>query len=366
MSDTIIIEESRRAGARLVIGLAGPSGEGKTYTALLLAYGLANCDARKVGLLDAENKRGSLYSDILPGGARFRRGDLYAPFSPERYIDGIEAFQAAGVEVLVIDSVTHEWEGPGGCEEIAEKNAGKVANWKLAKKLHKQFVNKLLLCDMHVICCIRAREKTSFKNPAKPESLGIQPICEKNFMFEMTASLMMEEKGKRQKGLKVPAELLPILGRGTGYIGIEDGKALRAWVDGAGADPLEPLRNRLRLAASDGTGKLQEAWRSIKKSERVSLGEPFLRSLQAQAIAVDQAAATGGEDDAPEAPKTREEMIAIVRANCAPGNSYGVNEAQFLAYFAATGIDEVTDSELTKSVNQWPEIVGDIAKEEAR
>ncbi len=363
---TILIEESKRAGARLLLGLAGASGDGKTFSALLMAYGLAGCDARKVGLLDCENKRGSLYSDILPGGQRFRRGDLYEPFSPQRYIDAIKAFQAAGVEVLVIDSVTHEWEGPGGCEDIAHKSGKKMADWLTAKREHKRFMSALLLCDMHVICCIRAREKSDFTNPAKPVSLGIQPICEKNFMFEMTASFMMQDRGRRREILKCPGDLESILGRTTGYIGIEEGKALRAWVDGAGADPLEPLRNRLRLAASEGTEALKAAWEGISKQDRQSLGAEFVAVLKSQAVAVDAAEAQShqryGHEDA-EAPEGREALLAALQAKCAAGNGYGISEAQVLTYLGTDSFEKITDSELKTFSDDWPNQVALIAKE---
>ena len=76
----INIRKAKREGARLVIGIAGISGSGKTRTALELAYGLANHDASKIGFLDTENKRGSLYSDVLRNGQgvvqEFYIGDL--------------------------------------------------------------------------------------------------------------------------------------------------------------------------------------------------------------------------------------------------------------------------------------------------
>jgi len=92
--------------SKAVIGIAGVSGDGKTYTALLMARGMVN-NATEIGFLDTENKRGSLYADILDG--KFMIGDLYPPFSPTRYAEAIREFQEAGVKVLVIDSVTHEW-----------------------------------------------------------------------------------------------------------------------------------------------------------------------------------------------------------------------------------------------------------------
>lgn len=275
------IREAVREGARIVLGISGVSGSGKTYTALQIAWGLAGGDAKKVGLLDTENKRGSLYSDILINKdkqvQRFLIGDLYAPFSPRRYSDAIKEFQAAGVEVLVIDSASHEWEGEGGCEDIAD-DGGKVANWKKAKREHKRFMNTLLTCDMHIIVCLRAREKTSFVDPKKPVSLGIQPICEKNFMFEMTASLLIHEQGKFRDILKCPAELIGILDKPDGYLGAREGLALRKWIDGGQQlDPnVERARNTILSNTHEGVVAVNNLWGSLDDATKKALGQQFI------------------------------------------------------------------------------------------
>ena len=73
------IRPAVRGGSKVILGIAGPSGSGKTYTALQIARGMVS-DSSKIGFLDTENKRGSLYADILDG--KFMIADLYAPFSP--------------------------------------------------------------------------------------------------------------------------------------------------------------------------------------------------------------------------------------------------------------------------------------------
>ena len=282
------IREAKREGARLVIGIAGVSGSGKTYTALQLAYGLANGNAKKVGFLDVENRRGSLYADSLPES--FLIGDLYAPFSPQRYMDAIREFQATGVEVLVIDSVSHEWEGSGGCEEIANNTTSRMSDWKKAKAEHKRFMNVMLQSDMHVISCIRARDKVDFSDPKNPRPLGVQPIQEKNFMFEMTASLMMRDAGSSQDVMKCPSEIAHILGRGGDYITADDGRALRAWVDGAKQlDPkVEHFRNSLQTVTEQGVDALKSAWEKIPAKVRASLGKEFIATLKNAASAYDE------------------------------------------------------------------------------
>lgn len=314
MSAVVNIQDAERAGARIVVSLAGISGSGKTYTGLQLAFGLANYDASKVGLLDTENRRGRLYSDILADPktgevVRFKVGDLEPPFSPKRYTDAILAFQRAGVDVLVIDSVSHEWEGTGGCEEIAHAQNPRMPDWATAKREHKAFVNALLQSDMHIVVCTRAREKVKIekvnengRQKTVVQSIGIQPITEKNFMFEMTASLMLWNEGKAQEVIKCPADLRPILGRQEGYITAADGAALRKWIDGGVAlDPeTEHARNSLRTVTEGGMEAYRAAWKKTPKRVRDELtADGTHETLKASAEAYDQArreAKPGGGD----------------------------------------------------------------------
>ena len=301
------IRPAVREGARTVIGLIGPSGSGKTYSGLQLAYGLANGDASKIGLLDTENRRGSLYADAIKNKdgqvQQFLIADLYPPFSPARYSQAIKEFQEAGVEVLVVDSGSHEWEGEGGCEDIAD-DGGKVANWKKAKREHKRFMNTLLACDMHIILCLRAREKVKMvKNNGKiePESIGLQPICEKNVPFELTVSLMMHDQGLRQDVLKCPADLQPILGRGEGYLTPKDGLNVRRWVDGAKQlDPeVERARNTILSLTGDGLKAVNDAWTPLPAKIKKALGQQFIDMARSSAEEFDRQASerAAGDDD---------------------------------------------------------------------
>jgi AAA domain len=287
----IRIEEARREGAKVVIGLAGTSGSGKTYTALLLGYGLAKKQGKKLGFLDTENRRGRLYADVL--GEPFMIGDLVAPFSPSRYIEAIQAFEKAGCEVLIVDSGTHEWEGVGGCEEIANEGNPKFPRWNKAKAEHKRFMNSLLQSSMHIVICFRAREKVKIEKGDRGENvvipLGLQPITEKNVMFEMTASLMMDAEGARQDVLKCPAALRQFLGREQGYIGITDGEAIRAWIDGAAPIDKELERHRATLAntCEQGLDALKAAWDALPGPIKKKL-RPELDALKASADGYDR------------------------------------------------------------------------------
>ena len=276
------IQEAKREGARLVIGIDALSGDGKTLSALLMAWGLAGGDASKIGFLDTENKRGALYADKLVDKHgkihRFKIASLDAPFTPERYSMAIKEFQAAGIEVLVIDSVSHEFEGSGGCSEIAEfDNSGSVRKfpaWNIAKSRHKKFMNTLLNSDVHIIACIRSREKMRLeKDPSTGKTIyiseGIQPIQEKNFMFELTASLQLAANGKHRFVKKCPTELVAVFGEpgewAEGYLTPQHGTALRQWV--AGVDPddakREKARNHMRTEVENGTSAVLKVFENF-------------------------------------------------------------------------------------------------------
>lgn len=315
------IRKAKRAGARLVIGISGVSGGGKTKTALLLAYGLVGGDGSKVGFLDTENKRGSLYADddlylmvqkqlgLKHKAEPFLVGDLDAPFSPARYVEAIQEFQRAGCEVLVIDSGSHEWEGLGGCEEIAEsRKIGGMLDWGTAKSEHKKFMHVLLASNMHIIICLRAREKVQYvKNgngKTEVRALGIMPVCEKNFMFELTASMMMYDGGKMRDVVKSSGieSILGDVGQHTGYLTADHGRKIRAWVDGAEQlDPeIEAGRNMMRSISEKGMEGYKKAWDGLsKKVQRALVADGSHDAMKRAAEDFDKAriaAQPGGED----------------------------------------------------------------------
>lgn len=296
------IRAAIREAARLVIAFAGISGGGKTRSAIEFAYGMANYDAKKIGFIDTENKRGSLYADVLethpthPTKEKFWIGDLQPPFSPERYSAAIKQFEAHGVKVLILDTATHEWEGEGGAQDIAEANkspkTGKL-NWAKAKSEHKRFMNTLLQSDMHIIVCVRAREKTEEKRVDGKlviNSIGIMPIQEKNFMFEMTASVMMFAEGRSRQVMKCPEELQDMLAHQREFITSADGHAVIKWVEGGGKidQKVEKLRNALVGQTEAGEANLRDKWQQLSEGQRKAVGNDFFQTLLASAQEYDK------------------------------------------------------------------------------
>ena len=142
---------------------------------------------------------------------------------------------------------------------------------------------------MDIIVCIRAREKVDMKDPRNVKSLGIQPITEKNVLFEMTASLMMEDEGRRQKVIKCPDALRPILGRTNDYLTSEDGMKLRQWIDGAAPvdRDIERCKAELKAACEWGMKALEDSWKGLPKEAQRALKDD-LPTYKASAEAYDR------------------------------------------------------------------------------
>jgi hypothetical protein len=198
-----------RENVGLLIGLAGGTGSGKTYTAMRLAAGIAG--DRPFAVIDTEAGRAKHYADYF----NFDHGEIQAPFRPDTYIEAIEAADKAGYPAIVVDSMSHVWAGNGGVldwqEQELQRMAGsdwkkreqvKMAAWIAPKMAHKRMVQRLLQVRAHLILCFRAEEKIDIikdengKTKIVPKQsqtgyAGWIPICEKSLPFEMTASFML-------------------------------------------------------------------------------------------------------------------------------------------------------------------------------
>lgn len=189
-----------REQVSLLIALAGASGSGKTYSALRLARGMA--PSGKIAFIDTEARRGLHYASDF----EFMHADMRPPFRPASFIEGIQAAESAGAEVVIIDSFSHEYDGEGGimdwADQLAESGVKSPGNWKEPKLAHKKMMNKLLQCRASLIFCLRADEKIAIEKKEVEERgrtfmktvitpLGWVPICEKRFMYEMTASFTL-------------------------------------------------------------------------------------------------------------------------------------------------------------------------------
>lgn len=282
-------------------GIAGPSGSGKTFSALRFAKGLGGT----IAMIDTEARRGLHYADQF----EYLYGELDAPFTPARYIGAIQDAANAGANAIIVDSMSHEHEGPGGILEMHEaaltRMAGddyrkreqcKFAAWIEPKAEHNRFVNTILQVKAHLIFCFRAKEKLKLvrnqKGKMEPMPLGWQPICSDRFEYEMTALMMLPPNSQGVPDLAEGATKLQEQHRGIFATGnqIDEnmGTALATWA--AGTAPSKPTSWDLaQEAANKGTEAFRAWWNNGGKPHRAAVKDR-LDELKAIASKADSAA----------------------------------------------------------------------------
>lgn len=181
------LQIAQRHQVKLRLGLSGASGFGKTYSALLLAYGITN-NWNKIAIIDTENGSASLYSHL----GDYNTLTLDEPFNPERYIEAIETCEKSAIEVIIIDSISHEWSGKGGCLEIHESLGARFQDWAKVSPRHQSFIDKILNCNCHVITTVRRKVDFSMESDMNGKSKvvkhGTKEITREGFEYELTAN----------------------------------------------------------------------------------------------------------------------------------------------------------------------------------
>jgi len=194
---TFTFQKAERKKSRLRLGITGASGSGKTYGSLLIAKGIGG----KVAVLDTEKGSASLYSNVHD----FDVLELQAPYTPERFIAAIDAAENANYDILIIDSITHEWNGSGGCLELndeiaASKYRGNTwSAWNETNKRHRAFLDRMLQSKMHIICTIRSKTETaqqeSITGKKTVVKLGMKAEQRDGVEYELTTVLDIVHDG---------------------------------------------------------------------------------------------------------------------------------------------------------------------------
>jgi ABC-type dipeptide/oligopeptide/nickel transport system ATPase subunit len=215
-----------RTAVPLLVGLSGPSGCGKTFSALRLATGMQKIGGGEIFVIDTEARRALHYADNF----NFRHVEFKAPFGPLDYLAAIEHCVSRGAKIIIVDSMSHEHEGPGGVLEMhaaaVERMSGGDENkakrvtmlaWVKPKQERRRLLNSLVQTGASMIFCFRAKEKIKPVAGRDPIQLGWMPIAGDEFVYEMTTSVLLpaaargvpdwqpEQVGERMM-VKLPAQ----------------------------------------------------------------------------------------------------------------------------------------------------------------
>ncbi|MBB6332998.1 hypothetical protein HNP24_004001 [Chryseobacterium sediminis] len=220
------LKQSQRQQVKLRLGLSGASGFGKTKSALLLAYGMAQ-DWSKIAVIDTENSSASLYSDL----GNYNVLDLQAPYNPERYIQAIDLCENSGIEVIIVDSASHEWNGTGGCLEIHEKLGGRFQDWANVTPRHQAFINKILQSNCHIITTTRRKIDYSLDVGSNGRTQvvkhGTKEITRDGFEYELTINFELINENHLAKASKDRTGLF--MNKPEFLINSDTGKMILEW-----------------------------------------------------------------------------------------------------------------------------------------
>jgi len=223
----MLLQKAKRKNAKLKMAIQGPSGSGKTYSALLLAYGLCK-DWTKIAVIDTENHSSDLYADL----GDFNVLPLTDPFTPEKYIEAISVCEMEGMEVIIIDSLSLEWDGSGGILDIHSNMAGNsFTNWSKLTPRHNDFISTIIQSSCHVIGTIRTKQDyvlTDKNGKMVPEKVGLKGVTRDGIDYEFTLVFDIDIKhqaiaSKDRTGL--------FADKPQKTLGVLDGMLLKNWCE---------------------------------------------------------------------------------------------------------------------------------------
>ncbi len=297
-----ILQPAVRERVPLLVGLSGPSGSGKTYSALELATGMQEAVGKDkpIIFIDTENRRSLHYADKFD----FQHMDLGAPFGSLDYLAALEYAASQDPAVIIVDSMSHEHEGPGGlidshgrilAERVAraKKNGDKRSEWQIEaamqmlawskpKSSRRALLNGLVRLNQNVIMCFRSGEKSK---PVKGKNgkqevvaQGFTPIAGPEFVYEMTLSALLypgakgvptweSDKPGEHGATKLPGQFYNLFQQG-GALNRSHGQTLAEWARGgaepkqkAGSIDIDALRAEGEQAAELGMTFLSAFWK---------------------------------------------------------------------------------------------------------
>lgn len=242
-----MFKQAVKSQSKLRMTIDGPAGSGKTYTALRFAHAIARQSGGKIAVIDTERGSASKYVGESPDGYPWQFDVLeLTTFSPEKYTEAVIAAGRAGYAVLVIDSLSHAWEGTGGALEIKDRvssasSENSYTAWRHVTPLHNRMIDTILQAPMHVITTMRSR--TEYVPEAGPNGkitnirrVGLAPVQRPGMEYEFDLVCDMDWShimtvGKSRCSAVADARLEKP--------GAEFVAALLDWLSGAAVEPAQ-------------------------------------------------------------------------------------------------------------------------------
>ena len=241
------IRKARRSATKLRLLLPGPSGSGKTWGGLTLAKGIGG----RTVVIDTEQGSSDMYDKLH----EFDVVDLGPPFTPERYVECITACEEAGYDIIIVDSITHEWNGKGGCLELVDEIARakfKGNTWSAYSEItprHRAFIDAMLRSKAHIIATARAKTETAQVDEGgrkRVVKLGMAAETRQGVEFEFDVVLDLVHDGHFAT---VSKDRTGVFSGDPKPITVETGRRLAEWLAGGTPTVTPPSEKATQAAA---------------------------------------------------------------------------------------------------------------------
>jgi hypothetical protein len=273
----------------LKLGITGPPGSVKTFSANLLAAGLA--DGGKIAVLDTENKSASLYAERF----QFDVLDVSPPFTESKFIDGINTAVVEGYAILIIDSFSHSWQGILDYKATldAVRGSNSYFNWNKAGAKFNEVLTAILQSPIHIISCMRSKMdyvlETNSKGKLVPRRVGLAPIMRDGIEYEFTTVF----DGDLDHFVTVSKDRTGLFVDQRFQITEETGCTLLAWLKRAPATVVAPTPEAVTAASSSTAEASKEA---ISIQEQLAAALSDIDASQVRAFLIDRKQITDDQD----------------------------------------------------------------------
>lgn len=238
-----------RQGAYLRIAIAAPSGSGKTYSALLMAALIG----KKIGLGDSEN--GSSKKCVGEPGIPPFFLEIISETRPQEFVNLIDNAATAGVDTLIIDSLSHGW--IGALEQVDAMGGSKFNNgWKTVSPIVVKMMRKILTFPGHAICTLRSKSEyvvETVNGKAVPRKLGMAPVIREGAEYDFDVMLEIDvPSADGDPAMSIVKSRCPgIQGTYRRSDIPKIAKILNDWVSAGGpVAPLDAARMKIQFASS--------------------------------------------------------------------------------------------------------------------
>lgn len=231
------LQLATRESVKLRMSISSPTGFGKTYGALLIAYGITE-DWSKIAVVDTENRSASLYAHL----GKYYTIPLTPPFTTDKYIQAIELCEKEGIEVVILDSITHVWKGEGGLLEYNNSLGGKYQDWAKTTPLYQKWLNKILNSSCHIISTMRKKQAYSMvteNGKTKVEKKGMEDEIRDGFDYEMTVAFEVIDDNHLARTSKDRTQMFD--GKPEFILTSETGRMIKEWCE-AGVDVRQEVK----------------------------------------------------------------------------------------------------------------------------